>query len=152
MSDRKNKRPMDYAVKDATKDLTITIDADDIKGAKRRKENSCAVAYALCRLAVFNEARVYRNITYARKLDGTWVRFRTPDDLYIELMVFDRGGRMQTGEYILKAPKGSQRLGQHPKPTGKRLTTGKVPRTPHIIENARAVAPKGHGALKALFE
>lgn len=146
------KRPLDYAVKDATKDLVVKIDADDIKGAKRRKENSCAVAYALCRQGVFNEARVYRKITYCRRLDGTWLRFLTPDDLYIELMVFDRGGRMQTGEYKLIAPKGSKRLGFHAKPTGKKQKTGKLAPSPHIIENARNVAPKGRNALRALFE
>ena len=146
------KRPMDYKVKDASKDLILTVDADDIKVARRRESGTCAAAYALCRMGTFNEARVYRKVTYARKLDGTWLRFITPDDLYVELMVFDRGGRMQAGEFRLKAPTGTKKLGAHYKPKGTRGTTGKLPTTPHIIEAVRGVAPKGKNTLKALFE
>jgi hypothetical protein len=143
---------MDYAVKDATKDLILTVDDSDIKTAKRRESGTCAAAYALCRQGSFNEARVYRKVTYARKLDGTWLRFITPDDLYVELMVFDRGGRMQAGEFRLRAPTGVKRLGHHPKPKGKGGKTGKLPTTPHIIESVRDIAPKGRSSLKALFE
>lgn len=127
---------------DATRDLVLSIEEQDVKGAKRRKSNSCAAAYALCRTQKFNEARVYKKVTYVRKLDGTWLRFMTPDDLYVEIIVFDRGGRMQTGEYKLLAPRGCKKLGAHYKPSGKRNKTGKVPTTPHIISSVRERAPK----------
>ena len=145
------RRPSDYGVKDAPKDLILTIEPEDIKTAKRRESGTCAAAYALCRMGTFNEARVYRNVTYARKLDGTWLRFITPKDLYVELMVFDRGGRMETGEYRLKAPTGTKRLGHHPKPKGNAGKTGRLPTTPHIIESVRDLAPKGRSTIKALF-
>src|SRR5262245_21246321 len=138
-------------VKDATRDLVVKITPKDIEGAHRAENDACAAANALCRQEHFKEARVYRGVTYVRLGDGSWLRYITPKDLYIEIMIFDRGGRMQAGAYKLGTPKGSKRMGHHAKPTGRKTRTGKRV-SPHIVENVRAVAPKGHLATKALFE
>jgi len=66
-------------------------------------------------------------------------------------MIFDRGGRMEEGDYILRAPKGSEKLGAHAKPRGKGGKTGKMPRQMHMVENVRADAPRGRGAYATMF-
>ena len=148
---KRSKRPVDYAVKDAPKDLILKITARDIDTSKRKKNDACAAAHALCRQEGFKEARVYKKVTYVRKSDGSWLRFITPLDLYMEIMIFDRNGDMEKGEFRLQAPKGVMKLGQHAKPKGKRGTTGKLPTSPHIIKNVREHAPKGRNHLAALF-
>src|SRR5262245_19399934 len=140
-----------YPVKDATSDLVLTIKPNDIAHAERKDNTACAEAHALCRQAGYREARVYRNVTYVRLGDGSWLRFRTPKDLYIEIMIFDRGGTMEAGEYKFTAPKGVYRLGHHAKPTGKKRRTGRK-LSPHIVKNVRETAPKGKNHLAALFE
>ena len=147
----RTKRPVDYAVKDATKDLVLKITARDIETSKRKKNDACAAAHALCRQEHFKEARVYKTTTYVKKADGSWIRFLTPKDLYMEIMIFDRGGQMEKGDYRLTAPKGTMRMGHHEKPRGKRGTTGRLPTTPHIVGNVRDHAPKGKNHLAALF-
>ena len=147
------KRPMDYAVKDASRDLVLKITKRDIETSKRKSNDSCAAAHALCRQEHFKEARVYKTTTYVKKADGTWMRFLTPKDLYMEIMIFDRGGKMEHGAFKLTAPKGTMRLGHHAKPTGSRLRkAGKLPNTPHIVTNVRDNAPKGRNHLQALFQ
>jgi len=136
---------------DATRDLVLVITSNDIADAKPAEIDACPAAKALCRQEHFRQARVYRTRTYVQRKDGSWLRFITPDDLYTEIIVFDRGGRMKGGEFKLAAPKGGQRLGQHRKPTGRKTRTGRK-LSPHIVENVRDIAPKGRGHLKALFE
>jgi len=147
----KLKRPVDYAVKDATRDLILTIKERDVEGSKRKKNDACAAAHALCRQEKFKEARVYKTTTYVKKADGTWVRYITPKDLYMEIMIFDRGGKMDVGDFRLHAPKGSMRMGHHVKPTGKARKTARLPNSPHIVANVRDNAPKGRNHLAALF-
>ena len=147
-----SKRPMDYAVKDATRDLIVTITKRDISASARKQNDACAAAHALCRQEGFKEARVYKTKAYVKHSNGTWTRYTTPKDLYLEILIFDRGGEMQAGQFRLSAPAGSQKLGAHAKPTGKKKQTGKLPATPHIISNVRDDAPRGRNNLRALFE
>jgi hypothetical protein len=149
---QKAKRPVDYAVKDATKDLFLHITKRDISSAKPSQNDACAAANALCRQENFKEARVYKTTTYVKKSNGSWLRYVTPRDLYMEIMIFDRGGTMLEGNYRLAAPKGFKRLGQHAKPTGKLRKTGKLPIRPHVVTNVRDHAPKGVNHLAALFK
>jgi len=141
-----------YPVKDATRDLVLSITENDIKTAKRRDNYACAAAHALCRQQHYKQARVNKTTTMVALADGSWLRFITPGDLYTELMIFDRGGRMAAGQYILKAPKGTLKLGYRPKPTGPKAETGRPRRKQHVIDNVREDAPKGGAAYRALFE
>jgi hypothetical protein len=148
-----HRRPSDYACKDATRDLVLTIKERDISGAKKKDNNACAAANALCRQEHFKEARVYKGVTYVKKGDGSWLRYITPKDLYMEIMIFDRGGQMEIGDFKLLAPTGIKKLGAHHKPKGKGGNrTGRLPHTPHILGNVRDHAPKGRNHLAALFE
>lgn len=136
---------------DATKDLVLTVTAADIKGASRKDQNECAAAHALCRQGHFRSAQVHKGRTYIEQRNGMWLRYMTPDDLHKELLIFDRGGRMEPGDFILKAPKGVQRLGAHAKPKGRGGQTGRPPRKIHVIENVRADAPRGRNLFKRLM-
>lgn len=137
--------------KDARKDLVLDIRETDIKGAKREDNYACAAAHALCRQEHYRQAKVCKTTTFVQTKDGRWLRYRTPKSLYIELMIFDRGGKVQPGQHTLSAPKGSQRLGMHVKPKGKGGTTGRSPRAQHTIENVRPDSPRGRGALTSLL-
>jgi hypothetical protein len=149
---KRSKRPVDYAVKDATRDLILKITGRDIDTSKRKENDACAAAHALCRQEHFKEARVYKKVTYVRHANGTWTRYITPQDLYMEIMIFDRGGKMEAGAYRLGAPKGIYKLGAHHKPKGKGGRTGRLPTSPHIVSNVRDHAPKGKNHLAALFQ
>lgn len=149
---RTEKSKPNYPVKDATRDLVINVTANDIKKAKPEDSYSCAAAHALCRNPKYKRAKVTKDTTYVQLANGSFVRYLTPQDLYIELIVYDRGGRMEAKQYKLLAPTGSKRLGHHVKPKGKGGGTGKLPRIIHNIEHVRPNAPKGYGALKALME
>src|SRR5215204_5353922 len=104
---------MSELVSDAKNNLTLHITANDIKGAVRADNDACAAAHALCGQEHFKRAIVHKTKTYVQLKDGTWLRYVTPKSLYTEIMIFDRGGRMQADDHILQAPKGTQRLGRY---------------------------------------
>lgn len=130
-------------LRDATEPLILIVTPSDIKSATRKNETTCAAANALCRQERFRQARVNKTKTYVQHRDGTWERYITPGALHTEILIYDRGGRMEPGEFKLMPPKGCQRLGFHPKPRGKLGKTGKLPATMHTIEHVRADAPRG---------
>jgi hypothetical protein len=137
-------------VKDATSDLVVNITQNDIKGAKRADNDGCAAANALCRQEHFKRAKVFKTKTYVLLKDGTWRRYLTPKSLYTEIMIYDRGGRFEAGDFILKAPRGAQRLGRY-KPKGPKAATGRPVKPIHIVEKVRLNAPKGRGMFEHLF-
>lgn len=141
------KPPKSSLLSDAKKDLFLTITKKDIKQAIPQSNDSCAAANAICRQEGYKEVRVYKTKTYIKLLNGHWLRYITPKDLYIEIMIFDRGGKMLEGNYRLTAPKGVQRLGQQLKPTGPKRTA-RLPTTPHYLTNVRENAPKGPAQFK----
>lgn len=135
-------------LKDAKRDLILTVTEEDIKSSKPSDKSACAAAHALCRQEKFKQAWVHKTKTYVQQKDGTWDRYITPKDLYFEIMVFDRGGQMQAGDYRLAAPKGIHKLGAHQKPKGKAKRTAKLPNPIHVIMNVRENAPKGNGVFR----
>lgn len=147
-------KPLDanLPIRDARKDLVLHITEADIKGAQRKKNGECAAAHALCRQEHFRRAKVFKTKTYVEMKDGRWLRYCTPGSLYTELMIFDRGGRMEAGDFILRAPKGIEKLGAHTKPRGPHLVTGRSKRGVHFIEKVRDHAPKGGNLFRHLAE
>ena len=139
-------------LRDAKRDLVLTVTEQDIKSSKPNDKGACAAAHALCRQEKFKKAWVHKTKTYVQLKDGTWERYVTPDNLYFEIMVFDRGGRMEAGDFKLEAPKGVQRLGAHQKPKGKAKKTGRLPNPIHVIMNVRENAPKGPNMFKHFDE
>jgi hypothetical protein len=145
----RRKTTMTDPLRDAVRDLVLHITPADIKGATRGDNGDCAAAHALCRQEHVKRAKVHKTKTYVFQRDGSIVRYVTPDALYSELLIFDRGGRMEGGDFILQAPKGSQKLGAHLKPKGPHKTA-KPPRKQHVIEKVRDAAPKGPALFRNL--
>lgn len=144
--------PDNAKLSDARRDLVLTVTPSDIKGATRGDNSACAAAHALCRQEKYRQAKVFKTKTYVQQRDGSWLRYITPGSLYTELMIFDRGGRMEAGDFILPAPKGIQKLGAHTKPKGRGGQTGKPPRSMHLIEKVRDSAHKGPALARHLAE
>lgn len=142
----------DAPIRDARTDLVLHITPADIKGAKRKDNSACAAAHALCRQEHFRRAKVFKTKTYVEHKDGRWTRYCTPGSLYTEIMIHDRGGKMEAGDFVLRAPKGIEKLGAHIKPRGPHLVTGKTKRGVHFIEHVRGHAPKGGNLFRHLAE
>jgi hypothetical protein len=139
----KNNRALDgQPVRDATADTVITIQHRDINHGKPNSPGECPAARACCRGLHATEALIYRTKTYLRNGKG-WTRYVTPASLRTELVAFDRGGRMMPGDHIIRAPKGTERLGRH-KPTGPKSRSGKPRRKWHLTESVRERAPNLH--------
>lgn len=152
MAKQKKLREVPSNVRDASRDLVLHITERDIAKATRKDTDACAAAGALCRQEHVRRARVFKTKSYVETKDGRWLRYCTPASLYTELMIFDRGGRMESGDFILRAPKGIEKLGAHIKPRGPHLTTGKERRKMHVVEKVRASAPKGGNLFRQLAE
>lgn len=87
-------------VKDAKKEIHVTISPRDVKAGSLKNATMCAAAQALVRTGVCEQARVHVNRTYIKKGDK-WLRFKTPPALQKEIVAFDRGGSFEPGEYKL---------------------------------------------------
>ena len=116
-------------VRDATKAVKLVITEEDLRYAQRKNARTCAAAHAFSRDNEIQEAIVQRGRTYLLRKDAeAWERYETPYDLKRETIAFDRGGRMETGEFYLKPTKPSDRLGvaRERKYTGERPPRGKL--------------------------
>lgn len=92
-------------IKDAKRGLPVRIEARDIKGSKRREPDACAAARAIMRQCEVDDARVYRNVVYARhKGQKHYTRYRTPTRVREELIAFDRGGSFEPVSVTLLPP------------------------------------------------
>lgn len=123
---------------DARRDIVLEITPRDCSFSDPKKPNSCAAARAIKRSHIGLEARVHVTRIYIRANKGNWQRFMTPDSLKYEIVAFDRGGEMMPGEYLLRAPKGKERLGATRSPKKVRYKNPKrKSRGYHRITNVR---------------
>jgi len=95
-------------VRDAKKGITITITAQDIAKGVPKSESSCAAAVAIIRQESCTMARVHLSRIYIKR-NGHWDMYNTPGALRNELIVNDRNGEFQPGEYSLKPIPKAQR-------------------------------------------
>lgn len=122
-------------VKDADKNLNITISPTDVKKGVNKNPSSCAAALALKRKLHCTDARVHIGRTYVKFKDH-WVRYHTPRSLRSEIIAFDRGGSFDPGEYVLLKIQPSHKLGKRQgsdKPTKHRIKRAK----PHHVSGIR---------------
>jgi hypothetical protein len=91
-------------VVDATRKARIVITDRDITEGDNKNPSGCAAARAAKRtLPHCISARVHIGRIYIEQ-EKRWLRYFTPDSLRSEIIAFDRGGRFQPGEYVLKTP------------------------------------------------
>ena len=121
---------------DAKEPITFTVTKRDISRGGLKQPDTCALALACKREYDCKDVRIHMKYSYILEKDH-WVRYRTPNCVAREIVVFDRGGAFDPGEYTLMVPYKSDRLGQRKlvfSPSRNRLS-GK--RYVHITANVR---------------
>ena len=124
-------------VKDATKQVTLTITKRDVHNGDTKNPSACAAALECKRQMGVTDVRVHIGRTYV-KLDDKWLRFRTAGSLRNEIIAFDRGGKFEPGTYTLMPVPPQDRFGhRRPKPSGlgktKRIKRAKI----HVVAGVR---------------
>ena len=121
---------------DAREPISFTVTKRDINRGGIQEPESCALALACKREHNYRDVRIHMKYSYILEKDH-WVRYRTPSSVAREIVVFDRGGAFDPGEYTLTVPYKSDRLGQRKlgyRPVSKRVSRK---RYVHITANVR---------------
>jgi hypothetical protein len=129
-------------VVDAARDAVFEITPTDIQVAHPKEPGGCPAARACRRFFGVKEVLIHISRAYVR-YDTRWVRYCVPTSLRAEVIAIDRGGRLEPGEYVLKAPTGNERL-DYRKPTGPKRRPGKRRVAYHLTVNVRPQAAKGN--------
>lgn len=138
---------------DAKKPISLDLSKADIKKAINKDPAHCAFAVCAVRTLKADEVLVYRTRAYLR-FGGQWVRYVVPPATAIELLIFDRGGKVEGGKYRLLPPSPTNRLGLfRGEKDKKKKKTGKNSRKPRMIhktKNVRVEAAKGQAIYERL--
>ena len=122
-------------VVDAKKDLVLIVLARDVAHASKKSPKTCVVAKACSRQEKM-EAIIHLTRVYLRN-GGNWARYVLPPSLRGELIAFDRGGIFIPDTYVLLAPKGRSKLGNHTGRSGKRNSSS-LRKKPQYVKDIRA--------------
>jgi hypothetical protein len=122
--------PQVNRVVEAKKDLHITVTTKDCRGAKSKQADSCAMARACER--EYDGALISLSTAYIIKGDVAH-RYTVPQAISREIVSFDRHHDFAPGDYKLKAPNKSSKLGSYRKRT---LANGGGPAYRHDKEYA----------------
>lgn len=95
-------------VVDATKQVRVTITADDCRRAKKGAPSQCAMARAFNR--EWDGSIISKSVSYLIK-GTTAYRFQTPESVVREIVSFDRHKDFRPGNYGLNVPAPSMALG-----------------------------------------
>jgi hypothetical protein len=106
-------------VVDAKKNVDIEVTAQDCKGSRRMKPDACAMARAFGR--EYDGAIISMSTAYLVK-GKTATRYKVPGAVSREIVSFDRNRNFAPGEYQLRAPSATARMGWRYKPTGPHKT------------------------------
>lgn len=97
-------------VNDAAKDEVVSVLASDVKKSVRKDHNRCAMAEALKRQDNAKAVIVSASLAYVIK-HNTATRYKLPEAIRKEIVSFDRNGVFEPGDYLMKKPPKSARLG-----------------------------------------
>lgn len=97
-------------VVDATDPVTFNVMRRDVQRAKPRDHHNCAAAIACKRQFKATDVIIGRWVSFIRSNDH-YVRYVTPPALNRQMYVIDQKGEFHPGEYMLKAPMPSRKLG-----------------------------------------
>jgi hypothetical protein len=109
---------------DARKGIEIEVTDRDCQLGDPLVPKTCAAARAIRRSGAL-DVRVHLGRVYIRSNKGNWQRYVPSGRLHVELVVFDRGGKMQAGKYKLHVPAKIKRGGKV-KPQGPRSRKPKI--------------------------
>jgi len=127
-------------VQDATEDLTVEVNANDVRNSQRKEHNNCAMAVACIRSVRIDGAIISTSKAYLIK-GNIATRFNVPESVAREVVAFDRSKNFQPGKYRLNKITGTERLG-HQTGSHRRPTTGRSISRQHLTENIRIALNK----------
>lgn len=134
-------------VADANKPLKVHVTSKDVKNAKERQEDSCAVAKACERIPDVDGALIKTTTAYVIK-GNLAIRYLVPETVTREIVSFDRNKDFRPGEYQLSAMNKAHRIqgprggGNHTKPRGILKHRRPLVAVKHRTEGIRGVQPK----------
>lgn len=96
------------SVRDAKKNVSINVTAEDCKQGNAKSPSACAMAKAFCR--TYDGAIISIGSAYLIKGKKA-LRYKTPHSVSREIVSFDRNTNFSPGMYHLAAPAKSMRLG-----------------------------------------
>lgn len=99
---------------DGSKDLDLTVTSKDVSSGKRKKHPECALAVSCKRNYATKGIIVALSKAYVITDKNEAIRYDVSASARTEIVAFDRNGEFSPGEYVFKAPKGSQKLGVRP--------------------------------------
>lgn len=97
-------------VEDADTDIDIEVTNKDSQSAVVRNHKGCAMAVACKRKMKLDGVIISVSTAYLVK-DGVATRYKLPESVSREVVSFDRKGGFSSGQYSLKAPAESAKLG-----------------------------------------
>lgn len=128
-------------VKDATRSITVTVTQRDLKGAKNKEHDHCALAVACQRQFHLTGAVISRSTAYLIK-GAVATRYTVPPYVRQNIITFDKGGPFDLGPFQLwkpQHPMGRKDGGNAPRRKSKRLL-----KTPaHFLSGVRASLSSG---------
>lgn len=117
-------------VSDATGTVDVSVTAADDKASRKKDHAECAMAMACKREMKLDGVIVSRKTAYLIK-GGTATRYELPESTSREVVSFDRGSGFAPGDYHLRPPSESRRLGAITGGGGPTKTTRKIRRVHH---------------------
>lgn len=102
--------PRVTSVTDAKSDALVHVTKRDVDWASKKNHSHCALARA-CEAMVGVDAAIISRATAYLVYGKVAIRYRLPTATINEVVAFDRGGDFMPGEYLLKAPGKSAKLG-----------------------------------------
>lgn len=129
-------QPQVEAVVDALENMNIEVRDSDAKGATALSPTHCALAEACARHV--DAAIIGLGAAYLIK-GKIAVRYLVPQAIQREIVTFDRNKDFRSGNFTLRAPAGTERLGargERIEPTGKR-DASRTKKALHITQGVR---------------
>lgn len=125
------------SVRDARKNVSIEVTAEDCRKGNSKSPSACAMAKAFCR--TYDGAIISIGSAYLIKGKKA-LRYKTPGTVGREIVSFDRNTNFSPGKYHLAAPAPSMRLGAHSNNnSGSRTSKNKIKERHHITTDVRAL-------------
>jgi hypothetical protein len=97
-------------VVDARKTIRFTVTKADIEKSARKDSSKCVLAVAVKREFHADAVQIHMSRAYV-KIGDRWTRYLIDARSARELVSFDRGASFEPGEYTLRMPQPSQKLG-----------------------------------------
>lgn len=125
---------------DATESIDVRVTKRDCDSASSKMPEECAMAKAVKR---HHSGAIISNAT-SYVIDGdVATRYKTPMSVTKEIVSFDRNHTFEPGDYSLRAPAPTERLGPRIRPQHTKNRNNKRRRVYHMTEGIRTIGRGG---------